>query len=54
MIINNSSLFISMSDLISININIMDMKWYMLICLFKSMLASKKRGEIVIRIRGSY
>jgi hypothetical protein len=41
----------SMSNLISININIMVMKRYMFICLFISMLVSKKRDEIVIRIR---
>jgi len=50
---NNSSLFISMSNL-SININIMDMKKHMLICLFVSMLVGKERGEIVIMIRNSY
>jgi hypothetical protein len=40
----------SMSNLISININIME---HMLICLFISMLEGKERGEIVIRIRDS-
>ncbi len=54
MIINNSSLFLSMSNLISININNMDMKKHMLICLFIFMLLGKERGEIVIRIRDSY
>ncbi len=54
MIINNSSLFISMSNLISININNMDMKRYILICLFIFMLVGKERGEIVIRIRDNY
>jgi len=39
----------SMSNLISININIMDMKSHMLINFFISMLMSKERGEIVIR-----
>ncbi len=53
-IINNSSLFMSMLNLISININIMDMKMHMLICLFISMLVGKERGEIVIKIRDSY
>jgi hypothetical protein len=53
-IINNSSLFMSMSNLISININIMDMKRHMLICLLISMLVGKEKGEIVIRIRDSY
>jgi hypothetical protein len=38
-----------MSNLISININIMDMKSHMLINFFVSMLVSKERGEIVIR-----
>jgi hypothetical protein len=50
MIIDNSSLFMS----ISININIMDMKRHMLICLFISMLASKERGEIVLMIKDNY
>ncbi len=53
MISNNSSLFTSTSNL-SININIMDMKKHMLICLFVSMLVGKERGEIVIMIRNSY
>jgi hypothetical protein len=44
----------SMLNLISININIMDMKTHMLICLFISMLVGKERGEIVIKIRDSY
>jgi hypothetical protein len=44
----------SMLNLISININIMDMKMHMLICLFISMLVGKERGEIVIKIRDSY
>jgi hypothetical protein len=48
MIINNSSLFMSMSN--SININIVDMKTYMLIYLFIFMLVDRERGEIVIRI----
>ncbi len=51
MIINNLSLFMSMSNSISINISIMDMKRYILICLFISMLVSKERDEIVIRIK---
>jgi hypothetical protein len=54
MIINNSSLFMSMSNLILININIMDMKRHMLICLFISMLMGIERDEIVIKIRDSY
>jgi hypothetical protein len=41
----------SMSNSISINISIMDMKRYILICLFISMLVSKERDEIVIRIK---
>ncbi len=44
----------SMSNLISININIIDMKRHMLICLFISMSIDNERGEIVIRIRNSY
>jgi hypothetical protein len=44
----------SMSNLISININMMDMKRHMLICLFISMLMCKERGEIVIRIIDNY
>ncbi len=39
---------------ILININIMDMKRHMLICLFISMLVGKERGEIIIRIKNSY
>jgi hypothetical protein len=54
MIINNSLLFMSMSNLISIIITIMDMIMYMLISLFISMLVGKKRNEIVIRINYSY
>jgi hypothetical protein len=49
MMINNSSLFMSMSNVISINVNIMDMKMHMLICLLISMLVSIKRDEIVIK-----
>ncbi len=51
MIINNLSLFMSILFLILININIMDMKRHMLISLFISMLVSKERGEIIIRIK---
>jgi hypothetical protein len=43
-----------MSNLISININMMDMKRHMLICLFISMLVGKERGEIIIRITDNY
>jgi hypothetical protein len=39
---------------ISININIMDMKKHMLICLFIFVLGDKKSGEIDIRIWYSY
>jgi hypothetical protein len=42
MVSNSSSLFMSMSKLIGININIMDMKRHMLICLFISMLANRE------------
>jgi len=45
-----------MSNLFLININIMNMKRHILICLFISMLVGKERGEIVkkqnIIIRG--
>jgi len=51
---NNSSLLISMLNLISINMNIIDMKMHMLIFLFISMLVHKERGEIVIKIRDNY
>jgi hypothetical protein len=44
----------SMSNLISINVNIMDMKMHMLICLLISMLVGNEKDEIVIRIRGPY
>jgi hypothetical protein len=43
-----------MSNLISINMNIMDMKRHILICLFISMLVDKENGEIVIKIKDSY
>jgi hypothetical protein len=54
MIMNNSSLFVSMLNLISMIMNIIDMKRHMLIFLFISMLVHKERGKIVIRIRDSY
>jgi hypothetical protein len=44
----------SMSNLILININIMDMKKDMLICIFISMLMDRKRGEIILRIKNNY
>jgi hypothetical protein len=44
----------SMSNLISININTMDMKRHMLICIFIPMLVVKEMGEIIIKIRDSY
>jgi hypothetical protein len=43
-----------MSNLISININIMDMKRRMLICLFISMSKANAKGEIVIRTKDNY
>jgi hypothetical protein len=43
-----------MSNLISINTNIMNMKKHKLICLFTSMLVSKEKDEIVIKIKDSY
>jgi hypothetical protein len=54
MIIKNSSLFMSILNLILININIMGMKNHMLIFHFISMLVGKERGEIVIMIRDNY
>jgi hypothetical protein len=54
MIISYSSLFMSMSNLIVININIMDIKMHRLICLFISMLLGKEKDEIIIRIRDNY
>ncbi len=53
MIINNSSLFMLIPNLISININIMDMKRHILICVFISMLKANEKGEIVIRRKDS-
>jgi hypothetical protein len=44
----------SMSNLISININIMNMKRHILIYIFIPMLVGMERGEIVIKIRNSY
>ncbi len=44
MTINNSSLVMSMSNLTSININIMDMKRHILIYLFIPMLVGMERG----------
>jgi hypothetical protein len=49
---NNSSLFMSMLNLILLNINIMNMRRHMLIILFfVFMLMDNKRGEIVIKIK---
>ncbi len=48
MVFNNSLLFISMSNLIKINI--MDMKRHILIYFLICMLVSKKKSEVVIRI----
>ncbi len=42
------------SILTSININIIDMKRHMLICLFISIMVVKKRGEIVIKTIDRY
>jgi len=39
----------SMSNLISININTMDMKMHMLICIFIPMLVGKETGEIIYK-----
>jgi hypothetical protein len=43
----------SMSNLISININIMDLRKHMLIFLLISMLESKERDEIIVKIKDS-
>jgi hypothetical protein len=48
-IINNSSLFMSMSNFLLININIMDMKRHMLVCFFISMLVGKENRKILIK-----
>jgi hypothetical protein len=48
MIINYSSLFMSMSNFLLININIMDTKRHMLICFFISMLVGKENRKIII------
>jgi hypothetical protein len=48
MVSNSSPLFISMSNLIKINIYIVDTKRHMLICLFISCWRVEKRSEIVI------
>jgi hypothetical protein len=42
------------SNIILLNMNIMNMKMHMLICLFISMLVGKERNEIVIKIRDIY
>jgi hypothetical protein len=39
----------SMSNLIQININTMDIKKHMVICIFISMLMIKEKSEIVIK-----
>jgi hypothetical protein len=55
MVSNNSSLFMSMPNLIKNNMHFMDMKIYMLICFFISMLVGKEneqgsyKMEVVIR-----
>jgi len=54
MIINHSSLFMSMSNFILININIMDMQRHMLIWFFISMLVGKENGKIIIKIKNNY
>jgi hypothetical protein len=48
-VVNNSSLFMSMSNLISINITIMDIKRHILICLLISVLVRwvEKKREVV-------
>jgi len=53
MVSNNSSLFMSMLNLIWININIMDMKRHMLICLFVFHIhvgEKRKKDEVVIKM----
>jgi hypothetical protein len=42
-----------MSNLILININIMDMKKNMLICIFISMSMDNKRGEIILKLKNN-
>jgi hypothetical protein len=49
MIINKLSLFVTMSNFISININVMDMKMHVLIFLFTFMLVGEERYEIIIK-----
>jgi hypothetical protein len=44
----------SMSNLILININIMNMERHVLIYFLISMLVGKERDEIVVKIRDSY
>jgi len=44
----------SMSNLIFIRYKYMDMKKHMLVCLSISMVVSKKRGEIIIKIKHNY
>jgi hypothetical protein len=51
---NNSSSFMSTSNLILININITDIKRHMLVCLFIFMLVGNERDEIIIKIKDSY
>jgi hypothetical protein len=43
-----------MSNIILHNMNIMNMKRHMLICLFMTVLVGKERNEIVIKIRDIY
>ncbi len=43
-----------MSNLISININIMNMKRHILIYFLISMFVGKERDELVVKIRDSY
>jgi hypothetical protein len=47
MVFNDSYLFMSMSNLIYINIYFIDMKIHMLICFLISMLVDREKNEIV-------
>ncbi len=49
MVFDNSSLYMSMSNLIQIYINFMDMKRHMLIYFLISMLVDRGKSEIIIK-----
>jgi hypothetical protein len=54
MVLVNSSLFMSMSNFISINIYAIYMNLFLLICLFTSIVVDNEKGEIIIKIRDNY